>query len=482
MLCFEEGIMKIHFSIENGNTEKFRRLALRKFYQVVFYNKLVSQVVVYTAVVVGDLKDANSYFKQTGSTRRKKKEDAQYTHSLQSLSIKVTCKCPGSRISYEDVTETVLNDPRWGHVWGGEACIICVTPDARRDKIQEVSEKMFPGIQFSGVNGDKYNKLCYMFEQSKDNNNSHRVLAMPVDLDINTDSYYINGVGVDVHHCIDFINWSKATIQLDKSEKIENDDDLLYDYELHFVGNFIVDDLSMYFIMPNMYRVDENQQYGSCVVRLKDGLGGDGNPKIEFGNPISIVRKNDNAYLDIWVKEYDIVSRRVYRMRKDFVDSNRLRNNLESISLAIPIYSEVSVATKEYVVPFVCAIFLAFSVDKTRVEAYKEYYAMEEFIPPDVQWLIGVVLLTLLFPYVILCSEKNEPRLVRLLRFAGYFFICIWASVAYWVGPVFGIRVELKHMLGYCLIVAFLCFLITIVVARTRYKNQYSGHNITIKL
>jgi hypothetical protein len=395
-------ICKIH----NRCATDFSQILLRKFYQVIFIEKDLKTLNIYTAVVVGS-EDSNN---RKILTKNSFGLDLSYQfidetdNNINFTKIKHTNK---SNSFGEDISA-------WKRVWGNNTGLL-KDPDELRNSFNT----HFTATDMPNALGNNYEFLIISDDAfTKENDTIAKIIVNP---DVNLSNYSIIN-DTDISKGIEIVNFTKTEITL------PNQISTVFDFQLEFekAQKYQLNDFSLYFVLPEGYGLGDKEAF-----TFKNNTA---NTKDRLVEPFETLGNNIASYIKEWITEgiEDRTYFRIYNPEK--LKKFNTNTDFYKIQIKASLTSIINPLINQLLYGFVIALFFTYGLDQTRLMNYRELYLCYTKIPPDINFIVTFGLLFVSILFKISIGKKKERGLIYIVRILGIISALCWLVCFYWFG------------------------------------------------
>ena len=420
--------MTITYNIQNVTPNLVHTVMLRKFFQMVFMGNDRRSLHIYTATVIGALKE------KTDSLENGSDNFISNLGAIPEFRMKFQFQIGNSdnneidRIYHEDLTESdhgFLNEIACIRKVWGEKCEIIIDDQSKLLERLRETQKHAPDLdgknEIYSADLSKY-KLLWT-KQTKNGNQRQNLTSLSIHGeyedsadeivsssrdDVAKQSAYTIGVprGISLPTGMELVNWVRTTIQY----RYEIDDNNL-NYTIKQSSQPNTDttvwapDFTWYFSPVVKSYIDNH----NSIVEVKWEQNNGGNvctcpiqkKKVfvsndKFQNSIDAVPNKMTVDFYYWTQER-IRLRQKYRLAaKEILPTEVTFNNLSEINIFLDTADEHSRGNRQFITSILVSFALAFGIDSTRLSEVAPYFG--SWIPADILWtaLLTIFSLTLI--------------------------------------------------------------------------------------
>lgn len=421
---------KIKLSISNTTDVDYKKVILRKFFNMVFISEDGKKLSIYTAVVFGGM--ASGEIDQEGRMIPVYGDNPcklRFHYSVNDAS--------PDKIEFLDVTKSFWDQEDYiKEVWGQ-----CEHLNEQSDAVQRMN-KLYPGKGIS-TTGSVPDDGFYFFSQN-DKGNTHRFVVQIGRFKANKDYFELNTY--DAKDGLECLNWINTTLYL-KDSILDVNKRIKFEIELGKEENtdsFYTPDFTWYFAPPSGFQVDISKAKVS-VGKYKDQM-----------NLVQEVSDDTTVLFKEWEDKERIEERKKARVNfKEYTSECKEQklSNAHRVEVCLNFLNPKRSGNRQFLMGMLAGFLLAFSADKTRMNDY--YRCINQAcncIESSCRCERYCDLLSIVFPIVVLCAyisiilrpnnclpkkQKRRHVILKIVRITAVIFAVFHAFYIYVLWPVF---------------------------------------------
>lgn len=395
-------ICKIH----NRCATDYSQIFVRKFYQVIFIEKDLKTLNIYSAIVIGSEENNNRKI----LTKNSFGLDLTYSFIDEADS-----KISFTKIKHSNKSNSFSDDINaWKRVWGNNTMLLA-DPDKLRAKFNE----HFESTDMPEALGNK-NEFILISDDTftKENDTLAKIIT-----NLNSDNATYSIINdTDISKGIEIVNFAKTEITL--PTQISS----VFDFQLEFERQqkYQLNDFSLYFVLPEGYGLGDKEAF-----TFKNDTT---NTKSKLIEPFETLGNNIASYIQEWINE-GIEDRTYFRLyNPEKLKKFNTQLDFYKIQIRTEIKSIINPIINQLLYGFIIALFFTYGLDQTRLMNFRELYWNYNAIPPDLNFIVtfGLVFISILFKISI--GKKKEKNAIYIVRILGVISAIAWLSCFYWFG------------------------------------------------
>lgn len=466
--------MTITYRMGNVTSESVNIVMLRKFFQMVFVGNDRKSLHIYTASVIGGLRDNNSDSNQTADLDKectvaltsRASQLEKMKEFCMSFDFIITGNDNNNVVSIEnmDITEgedNFLSQIQFiKQVWGQECEVLSNNQSRLKSRLKEL-------LGEASISEDEctaslaHHKLLWIHDEKKRAEGEHSSLAIRGAFDTNDyhfprqrkdrlkegvregteRAYYRIRVPMDksLFRGIELVNWVKTTICF--RHKL-NDSNFIFCIQKESEHwKCIAPDFTWYFSPPVKSYIDNES---SCVEVRTRQVDSGGKPscmqteEIEctcpmkkqgiehattrYPNVINPVANKTTVNFKRWTDDEMIGFRQKYRLSsKNIFRSSMPFDFMQEMNIFLDTRDEHGRGNRQFVLSIFISFALAFGIDSSRLEMAKSYFPFPQLFTADAWWLFLLILFSLNLlirpPHAISVKERlyNGMRAINIV-------------------------------------------------------------------
>ena len=407
--------MSLSCRINNVNSENYKNLILRKFFQITFVSESFKHVDIYTAIVVGGGDDNN-----ISKLRNDFKVEVAFSSTEK------------SSIKHYNLTGDFLNEIQCIRaVWGHE-CEVLSNQESVRKALQGIYKEEIEAESYSidrgktTVTNESYLHISDNRKIKDKKGLSIVAIKGKVDIDNCNGLFSVScqDVGKTLHDGVELISWVKTTIQFDNviDEESQREYNIVLEPD---ACNFYSPDFTFYISPPPNYIV--NYDYATT-----EKIEGNGVSTGALRDLIQSVSPQGTVQFNEWKSIHHILSRKMSRLVPGQM-SEPGKAGKKIIYKELRVKYSLDNPSKQPISTFVYGILLsavlALGTDYTRMNVVKDFFYFHDYIKPDVSWIaISLLALSTMFVASLRLKDSPEKFLMKLYRCLSKWGYIFWAS------------------------------------------------------
>lgn len=416
--------------ITNTTDVDYKKVILRKFFNMIFISEDGKKLSVYTAVVFGGM--ASGVIDQEGRMmpdyNKKNSCKLRFQYSVNNMK--------PDKYEYLDISDSFWEQEKYiKEVWGD-----CNRLSGQSDAVGMLNI-LYPGKDIN-TTGSVPNDGFYAFTQ-KDKGYSHTFVVQKGNFRTQDDYFELDTHGAtDGLECL---NWINSTLYL-KESLLDSNKRVKFVIELGRGKSdcFYTPDFTWYFAPPSGYQVDISKAKVS-VGKNKDQM-----------NLVQEVSDDTTVLFSEWEEKERIEERKKARINfKDYTSEYKEHklSDAHIVEVCLGFLNPRRSGNQQFIMGLLAGFLLAFSADKTRMNDY--YLCIKKVCScsaGNCSCKSYSNFLSVIFPIVVLCAYtsiilnpdiclpkkmKRRHKALQALRIMSAVFACVLAIYIYVFWPVF---------------------------------------------